>query len=203
MGENNNNEFHGCGGNTTSQGGDDGFDEPLYWKYPTLQDLEWEGTLICLPPKLTSLSNIFAPKVLPLLMFLPSETTTTLVPPMLSTPPTFNRTSKINCHRYRTSIAGTTLMITCIHSLLTAQRTRLLQCGQIPKAITRCHGRPVLGSPMSAGDGVKKTTGTVVYAWASEIWKGRLEKHFKNHQNKKPNSSCFSCPKVFPLSGLK
>ena len=161
MGENNNNEFHGFGGNTTSQGGYDGFDEPLYWKYPALQDLEWEGTLICLPPKLTSLSNNFAPKVLPLLMFLPSETTTTLVPPMLSTPPTFNRTSKINCHRYRTSIAGTTLMITRIHSLLTAQRTRLLQCGQIPKAITRCHGRPVLGSPMSAGDGVKKTTGTV------------------------------------------
>ena len=161
MGENNNNEFHGCGGNTTSQGGDDGFDEPLYWKYPTLQDLEWEGTVICLPPKLTSLSNNFAPKVLPLLMFLPSETTTTLVPPMLSTPPTFNRTSKINCHRYRTSIAGTTLMITRTHSLLTAQRTRLLQCGQIPKAITHCHGKAVLRSPMSAGDGVKKNTGTV------------------------------------------
>ncbi|KAL5153556.1 Transcription factor DIVARICATA [Glycine soja] len=83
MGENNNNEFHGFGGNTTSQGGYDGFDEPLYWKYPALQDLEWEGTLICLPPKLTSLSNNFAPKVLPLSMFPPSETTTTPVPPML------------------------------------------------------------------------------------------------------------------------
>ena len=70
------------GGNTTSQG-DDGFDEPLYWKYLALQDLEWEGTLICLPPKLTSLSNNFAHKVIPLSMFPPSKTTTTLVPPML------------------------------------------------------------------------------------------------------------------------
>ena len=82
MGENNNNEFHGFGGNTTSQG-DDGFDEPLYWKYLALQDLEWEGTLICLPPNLTSLSINFAPKVLPLSMFPPLETTTTPVPPML------------------------------------------------------------------------------------------------------------------------
>ncbi|KAG4918547.1 hypothetical protein JHK82_055984 [Glycine max] len=75
MGENNN-KFHCCGD-------DDGFDEPLYLKYPALQDLEWEGTLICLPPDLSSLSNNFAPKVLPLSMSPPSETTVTRVPPML------------------------------------------------------------------------------------------------------------------------
>ncbi|KAG4909962.1 hypothetical protein JHK87_056078 [Glycine soja] len=76
MGENNN-KSHCCCGD------DDGFDEPLYLKYPALQDLEWEGTLICLPPDLSSLSNNFAPKVLPLSMSPPSETTATRVPPML------------------------------------------------------------------------------------------------------------------------
>ncbi|KAG5074622.1 hypothetical protein JHK84_055853 [Glycine max] len=55
----------------------------MYLKYPALQDLEWEGTLICLPPDLSSLSNNFAPKVLPLSMSPPSETTATRVPPML------------------------------------------------------------------------------------------------------------------------